>query len=74
MIELGEPERTMRDGVPDGPGMCCGTCDRFEYRKTVRVNRWTVYVGICRGSCPMCGEVVAEYDGVDCTDWMEYEG
>ena len=69
MIELGEPERTMRDGVPDGPGMCCGTCRWFIPDRTVR----GVDIGVC-GEDVRDGRmaVAAETDGA-CSRWEEAE-
>lgn len=87
-MENGAVQRAMRDGVPDGPDVRCGTCDLWDYVCDVRGRdgRRALDIGICtraerdvavlniEGSArqAVLTALTGEYDGSGCTRWREY--
>lgn len=67
----------MRDGVPDGPDMCCGTCARWDDIETFRVPADSGSVLFCAGHCTADGSepprITGELDGAACPHWREAE-
>lgn len=87
-MENGAVQRAMREGVPDGPDVRCGTCDLWEHVCDVRGRGdcRSVEIGLCtrverdvavlniEGSerQAVLAALTGEYDGAGCTRWREY--